>query len=85
MFGVTFVSAMTNSSWLMSMSSSSPAIISSPVSEPVPCRIAAGLDRRRVVGVDRDPRVDLVLVDGPLLAYGLSAACALPAPPAERC
>ena len=37
--GVTFVSAMTNLSWLMSMSSSSPAIISSPVSDPVPCMI----------------------------------------------
>ena len=36
-FGVRAVSAITNLSWLMSMSSSSPAIISRPVSDPVPC------------------------------------------------
>ena len=54
---------MTNLSWPMSMSSSSPAIISSPVSDPVPCLIAARQNRRRVVGVDLDPRVDLVLVN----------------------
>jgi hypothetical protein len=37
--GVIAVSEITNSSWLISMFSSSAAIIIRPVSDPVPCRI----------------------------------------------
>ena len=79
-FGVTFVSAVTNSSWLMSMFSSSPAIMQQPGIRPRPLRIAARLDRRRVVSIDHDPRVDLSTGRSDRCSrYGLSAACALPA------
>ena len=81
-FGVTFVSAMTNSSWLMSMSSSSPAIISRPVSDPVPWRMPPVLIDAVLSALIVIHESIWYWSNGPLLANGLSAACALPARPA---
>src|SRR5581483_6475466 len=77
--GVTFVSAITNSSWLMSMFSSSPAIINSPVSDPVPCRIPPDLIDAVLSGLIVIQASTWNWSYGPFDAYGLSAACALPA------
>ena len=61
-FGVTLVSFAIILIWLMSMFSSSAAIISRPVVEPWPELDLPELHRRGVVGVDREPRVDLLRV-----------------------
>jgi hypothetical protein len=75
--GVTFESAVTNLSWPSSMSSSSLAIISRPVSEPVPCEIPPVLIEAVLSALIVIHESIWNWLNGPLLANGLSAACAL--------
>ena len=75
--GVTSVSATTNIIWLMSMSSSSAAIIRIPVADPVPWKIAPDLIDAVLSALITIQESIWFWSNGPLLANGLSAALRL--------